>query len=168
MIQQQINQLRQSMRKFEMENQVLKEERNTFVQKIGKLEQSAKSQEKMITYLQSSVQKGESVRKDREINAYYSMDAQVPRRGSSESRNRSGKEKSMRRENSAYMDSGTADDKENLFSLSSTYPDRTVKKLSPTKETISAQNFDFNQVQTMSQQSHKNYLSMPGACSNLI
>lgn len=51
MIQQQINQLRQSMRKFEMENQVLKEERNTFVQKIGKLEQSAKSQEKMITYL---------------------------------------------------------------------------------------------------------------------
>ena len=38
---------------------MLKEERNTFVQKIGKLEQSAKSQEKMITYLQSSVQKGE-------------------------------------------------------------------------------------------------------------
>ena len=125
---------------------MLKEERNTFVQKIGKLEQSAKSQEKMITYLQSSVQKGEhqSVRKDREINAYYSVDAGVQRRGSSESRNRSGKEKSLRHENSAYMDSGTADDKENLFSLSSTYNDRTVKKLSPTKETISAQNFDFN------------------------
>lgn len=110
----------------------------------------------------------QSVRKDRDINAYYSVDAGVQRRGSSESRNKSGKEKSLRHEHSAYMDSGTADDKENLFSLSSTYPDRTVKKLSPTKDTISAQNFDFNQVQTMTQQSHKHYLSMPPACHNLI
>ena len=80
----------------------------------------------------------QSVRKERDINVYYSVDGGIQRRGSSESRNRSGKEKSLRHENSAYIDSGTADDKENLFSLSSTYPDRTVKKLSPTKDTISA------------------------------
>ena len=42
------------MRKFEFENQNLQYERDIFVSKINKLEQSNQSQEKMINYLQAA------------------------------------------------------------------------------------------------------------------
>ena len=44
------------------------------------------------------------------------------------------------------MDTGAAEDKENLFSLSSTYPEKTMMKVTPINEAISASNVNPNKI----------------------